>query len=421
MLIGAIADDLTGAGDLSLMLARSGMKTLQIMGIPAADINLGAAQAVVVALKSRNLPAAEAVAQTLAAAQLLLDAGAKQIFFKYCSTFDSTDQGNIGPVIEALLQLLGERRTIACPAFPATGRRLYRGHLFVGDQLLSDSDMKDHPLTPMHDANLVRLLQRQTTLPVSLIPHEVVTDITALEAAIEELTGIALVDALSDGDLHNIGRAARNLRLITGGSGIALGLPANFLTQGHSDDNMSSPSSVTIAPLNIASGQTVMLAGSCSAATREQVATAIVAGMPSLSIDAMKLADGHVDLADVVDFACGCFNGLPALIYSSADPATVQGIHRRLGHERAGEMIEKFFAQLACQLARRGVNRFIIAGGETSGSVVNSLDIAALTIGQEIAAGVAWAGTSDGAFAFALKSGHFGGKDFFLKAWALRP
>lgn len=411
MLIGAIADDLTGATDLALTLSRGGMRVLQVVGVPETD-DFGSAEAVVVALKSRTIPAAQAVAQSLASARRLLAAGAGQIMFKYCSTFDSTDQGNIGPVTEALMELLGETRTIACPAFPVNGRRVYRGHLFVGDQLLSDSSMKDHPLTPMRDANLVRVLQRQTRQPVSLIPHEVVTDPAGLHDALTRLRGIAIVDALDDADLRAIGQGARGLRLITGGSGVALGLPDTLLPAGRSLDPQ---------PLSVAPGRGVILAGSCSTATQGQVARAIAAGVPALRLDALEIAEGRLTVQDALDFIAAAQGDLPPLVYSSADSQTVQAVQDRLGRDHAGALVEQFLADLAKALARHGVNRFIVAGGETSGAVVHGLGLAALEIGPEIAPGVPWTRTPDAGFALALKSGNFGGPEFFLRAWELRP
>lgn len=413
MFIGAIADDLTGATDLSLTLARSGMRVIQIAGLPESLADFGDAEAVVVALKSRTIPAAEAVAQSLAAARLLQQAGSAQIFFKYCSTFDSTDQGNIGPVTEALMALLQVSFTIACPAFPANGRRVYRGHLFVGDALLSDSSMKDHPLTPMRDANLVRVLQRQTGQAVSLIGQEVVAGPeAALEARFAEGQGIAIVDAISDADLYRIGAAARGLRLITGGSGVALGLPALHLP---ADRATGAP------PLPVPAGRAVVLAGSCSAATRGQVAAAIAAGMPALRLDAMEIAAGRMSVAAARDIVLAQTADLPPLVYSSADPEVIRRVQTALGRDRAGSLVEDFLAELAATLADRGFNRFLVAGGETSGAVVAALGVRRLEIGAEIDPGVPWTRAQGrrAPLALALKSGNFGSADFFLKAWRL--
>ena len=283
MLLGVIADDLTGATDVALMLSRNGMKTVQTIGVPGGE-GFGGADAVVVALKSRTIPAAEAVAMSLEAAAALRSAGAEQFLFKYCSTFDSTDAGNIGPVADALLEFLSADLTIACPAFPANGRSIYLGHLFVGQSLLSDSPMKDHPLTPMRDSNLVRVLQRQVKGQVGLIPFAVVErGAEAIRAgfasARAEGTRFLVVDAVSDGHLRAIGAACADLPLLTGGSGIAMGLPDNFRAAGKLAAH--APRETLTAP----AGKPVVLAGSCSQATREQVRFAIAAGAPAFHVD----------------------------------------------------------------------------------------------------------------------------------------
>jgi uncharacterized protein YgbK (DUF1537 family) len=413
MYIGAIADDLTGATDLALMLSRGGMKVLQVVGVPRAGTGFGDADAVVVALKSRTIAAADAVAQSVGSARALLDAGAAQLFFKYCSTFDSTDEGNIGAVTDALLDLLGQTRTIACPAFPANKRTIYKGHLFVGDALLSDSSMRNHPLTPMTDANLVRVLQRQTRRPVSLIDRDMVSgDPVRLDDAIGNLEGIAIVDAITEDDLRAIGRAVRSLRLVTGGSGVALGLPDNF------NFNRSAAASAIIAA---APGRSVILAGSCSVATRKQIGAALAVGTPALQIDPMAIVSGALTVADAVDFVLTAPPGRAPLVYSSADPDAVAQIQDKLGRTESGEAVEHFLGAVARELLGRGVTRFLVAGGETSGAVVNALGIEALSIGPEIDPGVPWTVTrgTEKPVALALKSGNFGTDDFFLKAWDL--
>ncbi|RUT32819.1 four-carbon acid sugar kinase family protein [Arsenicitalea aurantiaca] len=412
MFIGAIADDLTGATDLALMLAREGLEVLQVVGVPAPDSDFGSAEAVVVSLKSRTNPAEEAVAMSLASAEVLLAAGARQLFFKYCSTFDSTDEGNIGPVTDALLKRLGETRTIACPAFPVNKRTVYKGHLFVGDELLSDSPMKDHPLNPMRDANLVRVLGRQAKTPVSLIAYETVSQgPDVLAEALERLKGIAIVDAVSDADLRTIGRAAKGLRLITGGSGVALGLPANFL---------EAPRAPDTEPMAAAPGRAVVLAGSCSTATRRQVAAAIAAGMPAMRLDAMAIAEGRTRVEDALAFVREHADAIP-LIYSSAEPEAVRAVQEQLGRNAAGETVEHYLAAVTQALKDEGFTRFLVAGGETSGAVVAALGVSALRIGPEIDPGVPWTVShgTDQKLALALKSGNFGTDDFFIKAWDL--
>ena len=419
MLLGAVADDLTGATDLSLMLSREGMRTIQVIGVPKEGLALADADAVVVALKSRTIPAAEAVELSVKSAKTLLAAGAEQLLFKYCSTFDSTDQGNIGPVAEALLELVGDDLTIACSAFPAAGRTIYQGHLFVGDKLLSESPMKDHPLTPMRDANLVRVLQRQTRGKVGLV------DLASVEAGPEAIdkalatlgaagVRIAIVDAVADRLLRTIGAALAGMKLITGGSGIAMGLPENFRAAGKLGPRQ--PSGRLGAP----AGKSVIIAGSCSAATRGQIEAAIAAGVPALQLDAFAIASGTVTAGAVIEWVEANSGGRPPLVYSSADPQVVAGVQAQLGRERAGTLVEDMLAEVGKGLLARGFTRFLIAGGETSGAVVGALGVTALHIGPEIDPGVPWT-LSVGAqqVALALKSGNFGTPDFFLKAWDL--
>jgi uncharacterized protein YgbK (DUF1537 family) len=420
MLLGAVADDLTGATDLALTLARGGMRTVQIVGIPREKIDLPDVDAVVLALKSRTIPSADAVALSREAANILRTAGAQQIVFKYCSTFDSTAAGNIGPVADALLDLLEAPLTIACPAFPTNKRTVYQGHLFVGDQLLSDSPMKDHPLTPMRDANLVRVLSQQTSHKVGLIPYATVSKgaaaiKAAYQNAIADGTRFLIVDALTDAHLHSIGVASSDLALITGGSGIALGLPENFRRKGMlpaagADNDFSAPP-----------GRPVILAGSCSAMTRQQIATAQAAGIENLRIDPVAVAAKKMDADFVTEWVITHSSGSdPVLVYSSAGPSEVLAVQNQLGRLEAGELIEKLLGNVAAQLASRGFTRFLVAGGETSGAVVAALGIDALRIGPEIDPGVPWTTTLHGRpLALALKSGNFGAPDFFLKAWNL--
>ena len=410
MKIGAIADDLTGATDLALILSRAGFSVLQMVGVPDGG-DLGDTDAVVVSLKSRTIPAAEAVAQSLAAGRALLAAGAQQLYFKYCSTFDSTDDGNIGPVTDALLDLVGARGTIACPAFPANGRTIYQGHLFVGDRLLSESSMRDHPLTPMRDADLVRVLGRQSSRDVSLIalPAVRAENLGERFAAID---GIAIVDAVEDADLMKIGRAASRLKLVTGGSGAAMGLPANFGAVPGQAPKLDWPS-----------GKGVVLAGSCSKATLGQVQHYKSLGAAGLGVDPVSISTGKVTLDQAEAFARDNVGDLPPLVYSSAAPDAVAEQQKQLGTMAAGEIVERFLAELAGQLKASGFTRFVVAGGETSGAVVGGLGVPALHIGPEIDPGVPWTrGSSEnGPLALALKSGNFGAVDFFSKAWNLLP
>ena len=430
-LLGCIADDFTGATDLANMLVRGGMRTVQTIGVPASDEPLEA-DALVVALKSRTVPAADAVAQSLAALNWLRAQGCRQFFFKYCSTFDSTDAGNIGPVADALLDALagsdpgagstGERDasadafTIACPAFPENGRTIYRGHLFVGDVLLNESGMENHPLTPMKDANLVRVLQRQTASKVGLVRYDRVAQGAAtvretFEALRHEGVRMAIADALSDTDLHTLGEACADLKLITGGSGIAIGLPANFRRAGLLTGTADA------AQLPHVEGLSVVLAGSASKATNAQVA-AWRESRPAFRIDPLAAARGEPVVEQALAFAREHFaNQQPVLIYATATPDEVKAVQRELGVEQAGHLVEETLAAIARGLRDLGVRKFVVAGGETSGAVVQALDVHTLRIGAQIDPGVpATATTGDEPLALALKSGNFGATDFFAKA-----
>lgn len=415
-LLGCIADDFTGATDLANILVRGGMRTVQSIGVPDSDLaEFVEADAIVIALKSRTTPAASAVAESLQALAWLREHGCQQFFFKYCSTFDSTAEGNIGPVTEALLEALGSDFTIACPAFPETGRTLFRGHLFVQDSLLSECGMQHHPLTPMKDANLVRVLDEQTTGAVGLLRYDVVGQgASAVVKRMDELraegVSLAIADAVSDEDLQTLGRACANLALITGGSGVAQGLPENFRRQGllRTGDAAAMP---------IIEGRAVVLAGSTSKATNGQVAAWLEAGRPAFRIDPLAIARGEPVVAQAVAFAD---RDEAVLIYATSSPEQVAAVQRELGAEQAGAMIEKALGEVAAQLQDGGWRRFVIAGGETSGSVVQALQVKGLRIGRQIDPGVpatvAFGGTT--ALALTLKSGNFGGVDFFAKALA---
>jgi 3-dehydrotetronate 4-kinase len=414
MLLGCIADDLTGATDLALMLARDGMRTVQTIGVPkgaAPD-----ADAVVVALKSRTIPATDAIAQSLDALRWLQKAGARQFFFKYCSTFDSTPAGNIGPVADALLDALGSDFTIANPAFPANQRSVYLGHLFVGSVLLSDSGMRNHPLTPMTDANLVSVLAKQTPHKVGLIPYaEVDAGPDVMMASIAKLraagTRYAIVDALNERHLRTIGMACATLPLITGGSGVAMGLPENFRELG------LMPRRAGVAALPKASGKAAVLAGSCSQATLGQI-DALKAKRPVFEIDVLALANGKDVVGEALAWAGPKLGQEPILIYASAPPEKVAEIQGKLGRAQSGEMVEHAMAKIATSLVADGVKRLVVAGGETSGAVVNALGVRTLQIGPEIDPGVPWTMSLEAPQLFlALKSGNFGGREFFTKAF----
>jgi uncharacterized protein YgbK (DUF1537 family) len=415
LLLGCIADDFTGATDLASTLVKGGMTAVQVIGVP--DGPLPEADAVVVALKSRTAPARQAVAESLAACEALLAARARQIFFKYCSTFDSTDQGNIGPVADALVRRLDCGFALANPAFPTNGRTVYQGHLFVGSAPLNESGMENHPLTPMRDANLVRVLGRQTDGAVGLVPFATVE--AGAAAVRRAMTGLkesgrryAVVDALTDAHLLAIGEAAAGHALVTGGSGVAMGLPANFRRDGSLPERGDSASA-----LPPAQGHAAVLAGSCSRATLGQIGLARN-HVPTLELDALATPDAAALARQALDWAADKLGGAaPVVIAASAPPDRVAALQAKLGREAAGGLVEEALAGIAEGLVARGARRLVVAGGETSGAVVARLGVRSLRIGPEIDPGVPWTYAEPAGLHLALKSGNFGGRDFFLKAF----
>jgi len=414
MKLGCIADDFTGATDLANNLVRSGMRVVQTIGVPAAPLAADV-DAVVVALKSRTIPAAEAIAQSLDALKWLQAQGAQQIYFKYCSTFDSTPEGNIGPVTEALMDALGTDFTIATPAFPDNGRTVFKGYLFAGNVLLSESGMQNHPLTPMTDANLVRVMQAQTKRRVGLIDHKTVAlGAAAIRERMAALradgVGVAVVDATSNDDLYLIGPALKDMPLVTAGSGVAIGLPANFgLTP-----------SLQASQLPAASGWQAVVSGSCSLATNAQVAHFKATGRPAMTINPASLMNGQSDavVQQVLAWAAPLLKDGPVLVYSTAEPDAVKAVQAQLGVAEAGALVEHALAAVARGLVGLGVQKLVVAGGETSGACVQALGIAQLQIGPQIDPGVPWCHAPSGVH-IALKSGNFGTEDFFSKAFTV--
>jgi uncharacterized protein YgbK (DUF1537 family) len=412
--LGCIADDFTGATDLASNLVRAGMRVVQSIGVPDAAIH--DADAVVIALKSRTIAPQEAVAQSLAAARWLQAAGCGQFYFKVCSTFDSTPQGNIGPVTEALMEHLGAEFCCVTPAFPVNGRTVYKGHLFVGDVLLSESGMRNHPLTPMTDANLVRVMQAQCRGRVGLVPLDVVrAGPQAIAARIAALAAdgvrMAIVDAVEDSDLMLLGRALAGAKLVTAGSGVAIGLPQNH----------GLAPSTAAAMLPPAQGAKAVVSGSCSVATNEQVRRFKEAGLPALAIDPLRIASGADVAAEALDWAARHLGAEPLLVYSSAPPEVVRSVQERLGTGAAGNLVEDVLARIARGLVERGVGQLVVAGGETSGAAVQALGVAQMRIGPQIDPGVPWCFGAARACGrdvhLALKSGNFGTPDFFTKAF----
>lgn len=418
LVLGCIADDFTGATDLANNLVRAGMRVVQAIGVPATPLDADV-DAVVVALKSRTVAPAEAIAQSLDALRWLQAQGAQQIYFKYCSTFDSTPQGNIGPVTEALMDALKCDFTIATPAFPDNKRTVFKGYLFAGDVLLNESGMQNHPLTPMTDPNLVRVLQAQCMRKVGLIDHTVVArGDAAITERIAQLKGegvsIAIVDAVSNDDLLRLGPALAKMPLVTAGSGVAIGLPANFGL---------SPSSQASA-LPAAGGLRAVVSGSCSLATNRQVLDFIQRGGAALAVDPLRIAAGVDVAAEALAWAAPLIGKQPVLVYSTAEAGAVKSVQGKLGVEEAGAMVERTIAAIARGLVDRGVRQLVVAGGETSGACVQALGIAQMQIGPQIDPGVPWcharAEAAQGAGVhIALKSGNFGGDDFFTKAFTV--
>jgi uncharacterized protein YgbK (DUF1537 family) len=435
MILGCIADDFTGATDLANNLVRAGMRVVQTIGVPATRAEapgMGEVDAVVVALKSRTAPVDEAVAQSLAACRWLRAGGAQQIYFKVCSTFDSTPAGNIGPVAQALMAELAQQAAapitdfaIVTPAFPENGRTVFKGHLFVGDVLLSDSPMRHHPLTPMTDANLVRVMQAQLSggARCGLIEHRTVAQGAAavrerMAALRAQGVAFAVADAVGDADLHVLAQAAHHLALVVAGSGLAIGIPALH-------GLAPRPEAAALPP---ASGACAVVSGSCSAATNAQVADFIARspagayrGDRAFAVDPLRLAAGEDVAGQALAWAAPRLSIGPVLVYATAAPEAVKAAQAQLGVERAGALVEQALARVAQGLVAAGVGQLLVAGGETSGACVQALGVNTLRIGPQIDPGVPWCHatppTRPQGLHLALKSGNFGGTDFFTRAF----
>lgn len=414
LLIGCVADDFTGATDVAGIFAKSGMKTTVLIDIPEGGLSIDA-DAIVIALKTRTIASHQAVSQSLAALRWLRDRGAERIYFKYCSTFDSTANGNIGPVIDAMLEELASGFTIACPAFPANGRTIYKGNLFVGDVPLNESGMKDHPLTPMTDSNLVRVLTSQTKHRVAACYRDTVirgaADVRDWASKAEaDGIGVAIVDAIADEDLEVIAQAFADAPLLTGASGLAFGLATVLFKDRRNVESRPGYSNTV--------GSRAVVSGSCSVATNGQV-EAMLRDHEGFKVDVASLASGEDVFSKALKWAAGRLGRKPILFYATANPEEVKANQSRFGVAEAGEMVESTLARIARSLVDLGVSELIVAGGETSGAVVKHLGINRLDIGNEIAPGVPWvsAPLSSGQIWLALKSGNFGGREFFVDAW----
>ena len=412
--LGCIADDFTGATDLASMLARSGVNVSLRIGVPLSTPE-NTAEIEVIALKTRSISASKAIEESLSALKWLKEAGAKKYFFKYCSTFDSTAEGNIGPVSEALMNELKVDQTIYCPAFPENGRSIYMGNLFVGQKLLSESSMKDHPLTPMNDSNLMRLLSAQVSRRVGLADRKVVNSgVTSLKEKLISLkendVPHVIVDAVADTDLDTIASACQDMDYITGGSALAMPLAEFYKASGKISAN---DNSFMNKKLNTGS---IILSGSCSEMTIIQVKNFIQRGAAAFQLDPIDLAENGVK--KVLDWLSSQDFTKNIIIYATSDPDTVKKVQAELGVDMAGKIVEQGLSECAIAARELGIKNFIIAGGETSGAITKALNIRQLDIGIEIAPGVPWtfSGKRNNQIALSLKSGNFGSEEFFTEA-----
>lgn len=420
--LGCIADDYTGASDLANMLTRCGLRTVQTIGVPDDSLQIPDVDAVVVSLKSRSIEASQAVARSREADRWLRARGASHVLFKICSTFDSTDAGNIGPVMDALRADSGDTIVLVTPAFPGTGRTVYQGNLFVGNLPLNESPLKDHPLNPMHDANLMRTLARQSQSRIGLVDlATVVKGADAIRAGLAELakhgTSAAIIDSVFDPELETIGKVALDHRLSVGASGIGLGLARGLVASGRVK------AATTSSDRKVIGGPVACLAGSCSQATLAQIAQA-EKSMPVLRLDPERIVKGESETERALGWARDHLGRGPVLIASSSTPDQVSALQAKHGRDMAGHAIEQTMAAISDGLVAAGVRRLVVAGGETSGAVVDRLGIPAFLVGPEIAAGVPvlrCVGWSKGDAVVALKSGNFGGPDFFNDAIHLMP
>ncbi len=424
MKIGVIADDFTGATDIASFMVQGGLATVQVVGIPSGAEDKWAqlaevqtADCVVVSLKSRSCRAQEAVNLSLAAQKWLDKLGAEYIYFKYCSTFDSTADGNIGPVLEALCQVMGESQTVLCPALPVNQRNVYKGYLFVGSCLLHESHMAHHPLNPMVSSKLENLLEPQLKHKNScgLLEWETLQrGSEAVQARLQELEKMRYVicDSICDRDLEQLAAVLLpRMRLFSGGSGLGWALAQHLVrSQAVSKNKLEQ----NVVPSRTVS---VVLSGSCSKATLEQI-DEYKKLAPAFFVDVLTCAKNVQSyVAKVIDwFNRQSMSPYAPMLYASAESTKVQEIQSIIGKQKASKVVEDFFAALAINLKQMNVQNFIIAGGEISGAVVQALQIRYFAIGHTIAPGVPWLKSLDSGAFLALKSGNFGDKDFFRVA-----
>ncbi|CAI1570770.1 Uncharacterized protein conserved in bacteria [Serratia ficaria] len=413
MQLGIIADDFTGATDIASFLVENGLPTVQLNGVPQ-DEAPPDAQAVVISLKSRSCPAAQAVEQSLQALAWLQKQGCRRFYFKYCSTFDSSAQGNIGPVTDALLDALGENLTVISPALPVNGRTVYQGHLFVGEQLLSESGMRHHPVTPMTDSNLLRLMEAQAAGRCGLVSAAEMD--RGAEAVSEKLRRLAqqgvryaVLDTLNEQHLLTQGEALKTMKLVTGGSGLAIGIAR------HAAQPADKSAQAAGAPQG---AKAVVLSGSCSTMTQRQVARyRQQATAQALEVTrCLNETDRAAYAEELAEWAQRhVADALAPLLYATVAPEALQQTQRQYG-AAASQAVEALFADLVKRLRQRGFSRFIVAGGETSGVVTQALGIGGFHIGPGISPGVPWVRAIGQPVSLALKSGNFGDENFFARA-----
>lgn len=406
-MLGVIADDFTGASDIASFLVENGLSTVQMNGVPKTLLN-SSVGAVVISLKSRSNPVNEAIEQSLSALQWLKENGCTKFYFKYCSTFDSTYRGNIGPVTDALLDALNENFTVVTPALPVNGRTIFNGYLFVGNVLLSESGMRNHPITPMKDSNLVRLMDAQSKGKTGLVPYsEVIQGAERVKARFAELRSqgyrYAVVDAIDNSQLAILAEAIADLKLVTGGSGLGAYMAARL-----------SSNEKGINPFVPQKDKTVVLSGSCSVMTNKQV-NAYKAKASHIYLDVEKILSQEDYIDELYNETIKHLNEpLAPIVYATVPPEKLHDIQEKFGGQRTSHAIENAFAKLAIRLKNEaGVVNFITAGGETSSIIVQKLGFTGFHIGKQIAPGVPWLKALDENISLALKSGNFGKEDFF--------
>ncbi|PHM35743.1 3-oxo-tetronate kinase [Xenorhabdus innexi] len=411
--LGVIADDFTGATDIASLMVQNGWQVALLLSIPDDSTFIPHdVDAIIISLKSRSCPVDESIEQSLKACRWLRQkANCSRLFFKYCSTFDSTIKGNIGPVTDVLMDELQIDLCLICPALPINGRTVVYGYLFVNGQLLNESDMQYHPINPMKDSNLLRLMEQQSRGTAGLVD---INCVRQGELSIRDrlcqlrCKGIryAVVDTLLMDDLLLVAQAAHDMTLITGGSGLG-GAIARYCSGGNSEKT-----SIKKLPLP-RNRRMVILSGSCSVMTYRQVLEyKKIASTMELDIDKCINNPDYIHL--LVDWIIQQpMKGLAPMLYTTRPPGVLKLTHNQYESFQVSKIIEQLFAQIANELRQKDFNTFIITGGETSGKVVQSLGINQVGIGAIIAHGVPWVYDLQSDCWLALKSGNFGEVDFF--------